>query len=176
MIELKDFYYGLYHLKMLGSFIGDKKNNLYYGIYAIKNKNWYMVIVFRGKPSLDTIYATYTFETLKGLNEYYMLAFGYKVTDTIFNADVQRIKNGNYSFLGSNPLEDKFFLDLIDIERMDMPKYKPIDDFKPDDIKDFEGRIYPIESYKEILIYKGNDFNGTVDVSEFGDRLRIIIN
>lgn len=176
MVELMDFYYGLYHLKMLGGFIRDKKNNLFYGIYAIKNKKGYMVIVFRGKPSLDTIYATYTFETLKGLNEYYMLVFGHKVTDTIFNADVQRIKNGNYSFLGTNLLEDKFFLDLIDIERMDIPKYKPIDEFKPGDFKDFEGRILKDGGYKEIIIFKGNDFKGSIDTSEFGDRLRIIIN
>lgn len=171
MIELMDFYYGNYHLKMLGSFIRDKKNNLFYGIYTIENVKGYMVIVFRGKPSLDTIYATYTFDTVKGLNEYYMVVFKKKVTDTIFREYIQRMKNGMLSFF-----EDEFLLDLIDIERMKMPEHKDADDFKPDDFKDFEGRIFPIESYKEIAIYKGNDFNGTIDVSEFGDVLKIIIN
>ena len=174
MNDLREFNYGNYHLQIIGSFIGDKKNNLFYGTYT--SQNGYMVIVFKGKPSLDGIYATYNFETVKGLNEYYMLVFGHKVTDTIFKADVQRIKNGNYSFLGSNPLEDKFFLDLIDIERMDIPKYKPIDELKPEDFKDFEGRIFMDGGYKEVVIFKGNNFKGSIDTSEFGDVLRIIIN
>lgn len=176
MNELRDFFYGNYHLKLFGSFIRDKKNNLLYGIYAIVNKRGYMVIVFRGKPSLHSIYATYNFETVKGLNEYYMLAFNKKVTETIFKFDIERIKSGVYSFLGTNPLEDEFFLDLIDIERMDVPKRKSIEEFKPDDFKDFEARILPNESYKRIILYKGNDFNGSIDVSEFGDTLRITVN
>ena len=176
MRELVDFYYGNYRLKLLGSFVRDKKNNLFYGVYSIDNTSGYMVIVFKGKPSLDAIYATYNFDTVKGLNEYYMLVFNRKVTDTIFKFDVERIKSGMYGFSGTNPFEDEFYLDLIDIERMKLPEHKSADEFKPEDFKDFEGRIFPNESYKEVVLYKGNEFNGTIDVSEFGNVLRIIIN
>lgn len=175
---MNSFYYGDYHLKFIAKHLV-KKEGLYYWFYKIANGKGYMVIVFKilykNEVSLDNIYAEFIFSTLKGLNDFCMSAFNEKVTDTFFSFELKRIKDGVYSFVGTNPLEDEFFLDLIDIDRMDVPQRKPIDEFEAKDFKDFGGKIHLDESIKEVMLYKGKDFNGSVDVSIVDDALCITV-